>query len=109
MTDSEMLILYESTDDIIKSYCVKPETTTYPWIFASSKNDYPRTLPKFKQVIFHDPATIIYWKDGSKTVAKCKKGDVFDKEKGVMVALLKKLYGSKELNNMLSSVTERIS
>lgn len=41
------------------------------------------------RVIFHDPATIIYWKDGTKTVVKCKEGEKFDKAIGFVMALLK--------------------
>jgi hypothetical protein len=42
-----------------------------------------------KQVIFHDPATIVYWADGSKTVVKCH-NEPFDKEKGLAMAVIKK-------------------
>lgn len=42
-------------------------------------------------VIFNDPATIVFWSDGTKTVVKCCKDDTFDKEKGLAMAILKKL------------------
>ena len=45
------------------------------------------------RVIFNDPATIIYWKDGSKTVVKRSEDDVWDPEKGFCMAIIKKLYG----------------
>lgn len=35
-----------------------------------------------KKVIFNDPATIVYWPDGYKTVVKCGNGDIYDREKG---------------------------
>ena len=44
-------------------------------------------------VIFNDPATIIYWKDGSKTVVKRSEDDIWDPEKGFCMAVIKKLYG----------------
>ena len=47
-----------------------------------------------EKVIFNDPATIVLWKDGSKTVVKVQDGDTFDKEKGLAMALLKKLLGN---------------
>ena len=50
---------------------------------------------KVKKVIFNDPATIIYWTDGSKTVVKCQNGEEFDPEKGFVMAYLKKLLGNK--------------
>lgn len=55
--------------------------------------------PKVDRVIFHNPATIIYWKDGSKTVVKCQPGDTYDEEKGFMAAYLKKLLGNDNTFN----------
>lgn len=42
-----------------------------------------------KKVIFNDPATIVYWNTGEKTVVKCTDGEAFDKEKGLLCAILK--------------------
>lgn len=50
---------------------------------------------QIKKVIFNNPATIVYWKDGSKTVVKCQDGDVFDKEKGLAMAISKRALGDK--------------
>jgi len=55
--------------------------------------------PKIKKVIFNDPATIIMWADGSKTVVKCQDGDVFDPEKGLAMAMCKKILGNKSKFN----------
>ena len=46
------------------------------------------------RVIFNDPATIILWNDGSKTVVKRSDDDVWDSEKGFCMAVIKKLYGN---------------
>jgi len=48
-----------------------------------------------KKVIFNPPATIVYWRDGTKTVVKCGKNDVFDEEKGLAMAIAKKHLGNK--------------
>ena len=45
-----------------------------------------------KRVIYHDPATIVYWEDGTKTVVKAH-DEPFDKEKGLAMAILKKALG----------------
>lgn len=47
-----------------------------------------------KDVIFNDPATIVFWVDGSKTVVKCQKGETFDPEKGLAMAISKKVLGN---------------
>lgn len=52
-------------------------------------------IPEIKNVIFNDPATIVFWDDGTKTVVTCQPGDSFDPEKGLAMAIVKKTYGNK--------------
>ena len=52
-------------------------------------------IHEIKNVIFNDPATIVFWDDGTKTVVKCQPGDSFDPEKGLAMAITKKAYGNK--------------
>lgn len=49
----------------------------------------------YEKVIFNDPATIVIWSDGTKTVVKCKPEDVFDPEKGLALCFMKKALGNK--------------
>lgn len=51
-------------------------------------------LLAIKKVIFNPPATIIIWDDGTKTVVKAS-GEDFDEEKGFAMAVLKKMFGSR--------------
>ena len=46
-------------------------------------------LDKIKNVIFNDPATIVFWDDETKTVVKAE-DEVFDPEKGLAMAIVKK-------------------
>lgn len=48
-----------------------------------------------KDVIFNPPATIVFWIDGTKTVVKAGKGDEFDPEKGLAMAIAKKAFGNQ--------------
>lgn len=50
--------------------------------------------PEIKKVIFNDPATIVYWKDCTKTVVKCEKEE-YDPEKGLAMAIAKKALGNQ--------------
>ena len=64
-------------------------------------------MKHIKKVIFHDPATIVYWMDGSKTVVKCQEGEKYDPEKGLAMAISKKVAGNngsyyKEFRKWLS-------
>ena len=47
-----------------------------------------------KRVIFNNPATVVLWKDNTKTIVKCCEGDTYDKEKGLMACIIKKLTGN---------------
>ena len=49
---------------------------------------------KIKKVVFNDPATIILWEDGTKSVVKCGKRDDYDPEKGLAMAITKKALGN---------------
>lgn len=46
-------------------------------------------------VIFNDPATIVKWKDGTKTVVKVQEGDEFDPMVGLAMCIAKKAMGNQ--------------
>ena len=59
-------------------------------------NDDSRgSIPGIKKIIFNDPATIVFWKDNTKTVVQCGDLDIFDPEKGLSMAIAKKALGNK--------------
>lgn len=63
----------------------------------AEKNDIVRfgmCNVSIRKVIFNDPATIVLWSDGTKTVVKCGPDDIFDKEKGLAMAIVKKMAGN---------------
>lgn len=72
-------------------YCVKMDDDKYVRIWCSVKGYVTET--SVKRVIFNDPATVIFWDDGTKTVAKVVKGDKYDPEKGFAIAYAKKFGG----------------
>lgn len=47
-------------------------------------------------VIFNDPATIVFWSDNTKTVVKTQDGEPYDPEKGMAMAFCKKLMGNNK-------------
>ena len=63
---------------------------TYNW-----RNEYQKERDKFdiKDVIFNNPATIVLWADGTKTVVKAE-NEPFDPEKGLAMAIAKKALGN---------------
>jgi len=72
-------------------------------LVAQCKHYGIHVIPKPDQIIFNPPATIVNWDDGTKTVVKTH-DEPFDKEKGLAMAFMRKIYGSrnaflKELSN----------
>ena len=57
------------------------------------EDDIPSAYFVIDKVIFNPPATIVFWKDGTKTVVKCKEGEEFSEWAGIALCLAKKLYG----------------
>ena len=49
---------------------------------------------QIEKVIFHDPATIVIWKDKTKTVVK-RHNEPYDREKGLAMCIAKKVLGEK--------------
>lgn len=47
------------------------------------------------KVIFNNPATIVFWSDGKKTVVKCSNDEAFDEEKGLAMAISKRFLGNQ--------------
>lgn len=60
------------------------------------------SFPSVEKVIFNNPATIVIWKDGTKTVVKCQNDEQFDPEKGLALCFMKKALGNKSnFNNAI--------
>ena len=58
------------------------------------KNPF-EAMPKIEKVIFNPPATIVKWKDGTKTIVKCQDDDEFDWEKGLAMAYVKRAFNNE--------------
>lgn len=56
-------------------------------------------MPDIERVIFNNPATIVYWDDGTKTVVKCQDGDTYSQETGLAMAIAKKVFGNNSSYN----------
>ena len=52
-------------------------------------------LPEITKVIFNNPATIVIWADETKTVVKAQNNEIFDPEKGLAMAIVKKALGNE--------------
>ena len=60
-----------------------------------TKNTKQGMLNKIEKVIFNNPATIVIWENGDKTVVKCD-CEKYDPEKGLAMAITKYLLGNNQ-------------
>ena len=96
---SGLLKPLSSTIDYLKTpqeccveYCRNDILTTY----ELSNVQKVFSAVNIKNVIFNNPATIVFWSDGTKTVCVCSKEDTYDPEKGLALCVMKKtLYDNK--------------
>lgn len=64
--------------------------------------------PGIIRVIFSNPATIVLWADGTKTVVKAHR-EAFDPEKGLAMCFMKKALGNKSsYNEYLKKLTDGV-
>lgn len=63
------------------------------------------TLDDVKKVAFDKTHSVIYWSDGTKTIAECDAQDMenglYDPKIGFLISLAKKAYGSRMVNQLL--------
>lgn len=106
----------ENAEDIIISKliatfdiwdCARPFRNKIDYSFINKRRLFEIGLqPKLriKKVIFNNPATIVEWFDGTKTVVKCQKDDVFDPEKGLAMAICKKVLGTNKSGSNFNDI-----
>ena len=80
--DTDIKVTEEVAKEVVKIY------------LNSIYGKKPRLVPRIKNVIFNDPATIVFWSDNTKTVVKAQ-NEPFDPEKGLAMAICKKALGNK--------------
>lgn len=74
------------------------------WSNAIISQQAPSILykkPTAVRIIYNDPATIVFWNDGTKTVVKKAKGERFNKYTAFCAALAKKIYGNNSRVNKI--------
>lgn len=66
-------------------------------------------IPEIKEIIFNKPATVVYWKDGTKTTVKCGNDEAsFDREKAVAMCFLKKMFKPSIKSHWLDVINDAI-
>jgi hypothetical protein len=94
--------------EITENYCEYPKITATAYLSPSNmvnaprKNctnnrPYPSKPLSIENVIFSPPVTVVLWSDKTKTIVRCDDNyDSFDPEKGLAMAIAKKLMGDNK-------------
>lgn len=91
--------------EITENYCEFPKITATAYLSPSNMVNTPRkncaTNPSkpltIENVIFNPPATIVFWSDKTKTIVKADYDyESYDPEKGIAMAIAKKLMGDNK-------------
>lgn len=61
-----------------------------------------------QRIVFNPPATIVFWKDGTKTVVKCQKDQEFNPYFGFCAAVAKRIYGNNSRINRMVTEGEHV-
>ena len=105
--------LIRSSEDLLKaddhrySRCVADKSAKGEAKFSGSFNIYntKNTCVEtvyIKQVIYNDPATIVFWSDGTKTTAKAVEGTEYDPCDGLIYCIVKKLGNGFSLKQLFN-------
>ena len=74
---------------------MRPTTDYSSFAPTTFKPSISKPLPTIDKVLFNNPATIVLWSDGTKTVVKKQDGDAYDPEKGLAMAIAKRALGNE--------------
>lgn len=81
---------WSSVSDSMDKFIKKMIETYY--IKMEEKNKM--YIPEIKNVYFNDPCTVVIWEDKTKTIVRCSENDFYDPEKGLAMAIIKKIFGN---------------
>ena len=83
-----------------KTYDPKPNTEKT----CNCRSKAP--LPEIVNVWYNHPYTTVVWSDNTITKAKCKEGDIFDKDTGLSICIAKKYYQYMGYNSFAKALKD---
>ena len=92
---TEKYELWKSLNDSRKQYEKLEQDETLKAIQERNKDLRGRIV----DVKFNGNRTIVFFRDGTKTIVACQEGDTFDKEKGLAMACMKRLFKDTNVFN----------
>ena len=75
----------------VSATAVRNKVRKFPGSFTYVAKDGSVKEVYIKQVLYKEPATIVFWSDDTKTVSKCHNEDKYSPESGLTLCIMKKL------------------
>ena len=63
---------------------------------SGTKIEMRSSIPEIKKVHFSNGVTVVIFEDGTKSIVRCQEGETFDPEKGLAMAICKKVLGTNK-------------
>lgn len=76
------------------------------WFDIEAYEEEEMEMLEIERIIYNNPATIVWFADGEKVIVKCH-NEEFDKEKGVAMAIARKLYSRSEFMRIVEGGVEQ--
>lgn len=118
------VIVKDKTSKTVQKFKTKPVVTKNIKVckaVTTKKGEYEKTelsdLNKISEfiaktpdgkykIIVKNPNVVIFWEDGTTTSVRCSANDTFDVEKGITMAILKKLFGNNYYRNIAKVISK---
>jgi hypothetical protein len=113
--DGIVRLVYEEPEGVkfmmdLHKYCHNDAKVTYESFKALDRGHGFQRVPHIDHVIFNGPATIVFWKDGTKTVVKINEEYLDDRRKAILYAFIRKIYGEgRPYHNILNEIEEALN
>lgn len=95
LSDELMIVDREGNKTPFKMTRIECSPYTFPEVTGHLIGSVSKKKNGIKDVIFNNPATVVIWEDGTKTVVKCQEGDKYSEELGLAMCIAKKFFGNK--------------
>lgn len=90
------VVTYDKTshEELLKTRYLADWRADRTYNVAKKEENNMPVFPGIKNVYFNDPVTVVIWADKSKTIVRCSENDFYDPEKGLAMAIIKKMMGN---------------
>ena len=94
--DGKFIFDREKLNKLEREYCINDCLMTKELIEQMMRYRFDCKLPAIKKVHVSNNVTVVIFEDGSKSIVRCQEGETFDPEKGLAMAICKKVLGTNK-------------